>query len=107
VAIKDAKTITEEQPGCSGQKWALPQQGSDENGYPGMELDGMMEYPVAARQRTCGASSFGADEWMECGPPCDGPEQWPEWKIEDDLAYQQYLNVFFKGDVDRPVKRSG
>jgi hypothetical protein len=60
----------------------------------------MMEYPVAARQRTCGASSFGADERIGSSKPRDGPEQWPEWKQEDDRAYRQYLNDFFTGDVD-------
>jgi hypothetical protein len=70
-----------------------------ENGYPGMERDRMMEYHGAARQRTRGASSFSADECMESGPPCDGPAGWPEWKIEDHLAYQQYLDEVFKGDT--------
>jgi hypothetical protein len=82
VVIKVSRTITEE------------------NGYPGMERDAMIEDPGAARQRTSGASSFSADEWMESGPQCDGPEQWPEWKIEDDLAYQQYLDEIFRGDKD-------
>jgi hypothetical protein len=89
VAIKDVKT-----------KWAPTQQRSDENGYPGMERNRMMEYPVAARQRTSPASSFGADEWVEGGHTCEGPGQWPEWKQEDDRAYQQYLDDVFKGDVD-------
>jgi hypothetical protein len=89
VAIKDVKT-----------KWALTQQGSYENCYPGTELARTMEYPWAARQSTPGASSFSADEWMESSPPCDGPEAWPEWKIEDDLAYRQWLDDVFKGYVD-------
>jgi hypothetical protein len=70
---------------------------TDGNGDPGMELD-RMEYPGVARQRTRGAASFSADEWMGSCPPCDGPEAWPEWKIEDDLAYRQYLDGVFKGD---------
>jgi hypothetical protein len=73
---------------------------TDENAYPGMELDRMMEYPGVARQRTCGASSFSADEGMEGGPPCEGPAGRAEWKIEDDLAYQQWLDEVFKGDKD-------
>jgi hypothetical protein len=88
VVIKVARTITEE------------------NGYPGMERDRMMEYPGVARQRTCGAASFSADEWMESGPPYDGPEAWPEWKQEDDLAYQQYLDEVFKGDDGPAYNRS-
>jgi hypothetical protein len=89
VAIKDVK-----------RKWAQTQQRSDENGYPGMERDGMMEDPGAPRQRTCGASSFGADEWVQVGPTCQRPEAWPEWKQEDNLAYQQYVDEFFRGDKD-------
>jgi hypothetical protein len=68
----------------------------DENGYPGMELDRMMEYPGAPRQRTGGASSLSADEGMGSGKPCDGPEQWSEWKQEEDVAFQQYSTMFSK-----------
>jgi hypothetical protein len=100
VAIKVARTITEEQPGCSGLKWVPPQESSDENGYPGMEVDRIVEYPGVTRRSICGPSSFSADERMESGTQCDGPEQWPEWKQEDDLAYQQYLDEVFKGDKD-------
>jgi hypothetical protein len=61
----------------------------------------MTEHPAAARQCTRGnASSFGADEWVEPGKPGNGPEQWPEWKREDDHACQQYLDKVFKGDKD-------
>jgi hypothetical protein len=70
----------------------------DENGYLGMVLDRMMEYPGAPRQRTGGASSLSADEGMGSGKPCDGPEQWSEWKQEEDVAFQQYLDHVFKGD---------
>jgi hypothetical protein len=40
-----------------------------------MELDRLMEYPVAARLLTCGASSFGSNEWVAVTryglPECD------------------------------------
>jgi hypothetical protein len=76
-------------------KWNLTQQWCDENGYPGMELERMMEYPGASRQRTWGASSFSADEWVEVDSTSEGPEGWPDWKKEDDVAFQQYLDGFF------------
>lgn len=67
---------------------------------PGWKLGQITEYPSAARQRSCGASPFGAAEWVEAGTVCDGPEEWPEWKIEDDLAYQQWLDDVHEPDVD-------
>jgi hypothetical protein len=71
---------------------------TDGRGYhPGMEIDRMMEYPWVARQRTCGADSVAADQLAEASPPREGPTAWPEWKQEDALAYQQYLDEFFKG----------
>jgi hypothetical protein len=100
VAIKTVRTIINEKQGRAGVRLAPPQQLNEENRYPGMELDAMMEYPGGARQRSYDSSSFGADEWMKSGTPGAGPAQWPEWKQEDDRAYQQYLDVAFKGDVD-------
>jgi hypothetical protein len=84
VNTKVSSKMAKEKPGCFGPRWAVTQ---NENGYPGLELDRMMEYPSAARQGTCGTSSFGADEWREGGPPCEGPEEWPGWEQEDDQAY--------------------
>lgn len=75
-------------------------QPSHENSYPGMGLDAMMEYPGVARQRSCRASSFGADEWVENGPPCKGPEGWPEWKREDGQTCQRYLDDRLERDDD-------
>jgi hypothetical protein len=54
-------------------RWAVRQY---ESGYAGMELDRMMEHPWAARHRSCGASSFGA-EWVEAGTRAKGPESGP------------------------------
>jgi hypothetical protein len=68
--------------------------------YPGIELHRMMEYPWTSRQPTSGASSFGADEWVEAGPIREGLAGWPEWKIEDDLAYQQWLDDVFEPGAD-------
>jgi hypothetical protein len=51
--------------------------------YPQIEEDGdvelelRMENAGAARQRTCDASSFGADEWVESGPPASGLNNGP------------------------------
>jgi hypothetical protein len=66
----------------------------------GIELHRMMEYPGIAHQPTGGGSSFGADEWVEAGPIGEGPAGWPEWKIEDDLAYQQWLDDVSEPGVD-------
>jgi hypothetical protein len=67
----------------------------------------MMEYPGAARQSRRGASSFGADERVEGSKPRGGPEDWPEWKQEDDQAYRQYLDEVFKGIWTDRLKRPG
>jgi hypothetical protein len=100
VVIKIPRTITKQKPGRSGPRWTPTQQERGRNRYPGMEIDRMMEYPEATRHRTCGASSFSADERMEGGKPREGPAVWTEWKQDDDQAYQQYLDGFFREDKD-------
>ena len=95
VTPQKERTITKEKPGDSGSKWARTQQGWDEHGSSRLELDPMMDNAGAPRHRTYGGSSFSADEWVEAGKPRDGPEQWPEWKQENDRAYQQYLDEGF------------
>jgi hypothetical protein len=89
--------IARKNPGCFGPRWAVTQY---ENGYLGRELDQMMEYPGAARQLSRGASCFSADERVEGSKSRGGPEQWPEWKQEDDQAYRQWLDNVFEPDVD-------
>jgi hypothetical protein len=70
----------------------------EDDGRVSFEL--MMDNAAAPRQGSCGDSSFDADERAEGGKPREGPEQWPEWKQENDQAYQQYLDEAFNGDLD-------
>jgi hypothetical protein len=99
VSKRNGRTITDEQSWYFGSKLALTSQGRDETGYPGMERDRMMEYPGVARHRTGGTPSLEPDERLEGAEPSGGPQGWPEWKFEDDQAYQQYLDEVFRGDV--------
>jgi hypothetical protein len=69
----------------------------DDDGHVKLEL--LMENAGAPGSRTRVASSFSVDEWVESSAPYDGPEGWPEWKQDDDLVYQQYLDDVFRGDV--------
>jgi hypothetical protein len=70
----------------------------EDDGHVKLEL--MMDNAAASCQGTCGASSFDADEWVEGSKPREGPEPWPEWKQENDQAYQQYLDEACNGDLD-------
>ena len=69
----------------------------DDDGHGKLEL--MMESTGVLGHCTCGDSPFAADEWVESSAPCDGPEGWPEWKIEDDLAYARFIDdLYERGD---------
>jgi len=74
---------------------AKTEEGASDRSYAGSLPCGLMANYVI-RSVSC----FGADEWVEVGHSCEGPEGWPEWKQEDDLAYQQYLDEIFRGDKD-------
>jgi hypothetical protein len=58
----------------------------------------MMDNAAVPGQGTRGASSFDADQRVESGKPRESPGQWPEWKQDNDRAYQRYLDKVFKGD---------
>jgi hypothetical protein len=70
----------------------------DDDGH--VKLGLMMDNAGVPHHRTYGAFSTLTDERVESGTPCEGPEQWPEWKQEDDRAYRQYLDEVFKGAAD-------
>jgi hypothetical protein len=60
----------------------------------------MMENAGVRDHCTYGAFSESTDERVESGASYESPEQWPEWKHEDDQAYRQYLDEVFKGAVN-------
>ena len=73
----------------------------DDDGHAKLEL--MMENVGAPGIRTRVASPFSVDEWVGGSAPYDGPEGWPEWKQDDDLVYQQYLDWCFLNAMMGPT----
>jgi hypothetical protein len=72
---------------------------NEEHEYGQEKLEQMMTNAGLPDHLICGPSPFSADEWTEADPACGGPESWPEWKIEDDLAYARFIDDFYeRGD---------
>jgi hypothetical protein len=70
----------------------FPSNEEDDDGH--VRFDLMMDNAGEPRHRTYGLSSASADEDVESGASHEGPEQWPEWK-HDDQAYWQCLDESF------------
>jgi hypothetical protein len=62
------------------------------------KLELMLENAGVPGHSVYGPIPFSADEWMGAGPPCEGSEGWPEWKIEDDLACARFIDDLCERD---------